>query len=258
MPTEVPDGMVLVPGGPFYFLNTPDGYGLTKYPGNPARLDSFYIDITEVTNSQYAEFLNSGNEEFYHDDMNISRDSMGIFKSDFGMEEHPVVSVSYNGANAFARWAGKRLPTEMEWEKAARGSAGGEDENAIGFGYMFPWGNSEPDSLIANFINGAPYGYPETTPVGYYDGEIHDGFPTEDNSSIYGAYDMAGNVWEWTSGKLIPFAGETVPDDVIELRVVRGGSFKDAAMSLRTTTRSGYSDSTHMHNIGFRCVKDLR
>jgi len=250
--------MVLVPSGYFVFLNSPDGYGLIVYPNNPVYLDSFYIDRTEVTNEKFSEFLNLGNDYCYNNRMKIIRDSSGVYRPADGHGDHPVVFVDYEAANAFAVWSGKRLPTEMEWEKAARGVS---DEygkvGESGAGFRYPWGDSPPDSSIANYVSGKPLGYVETTPAGFYDGTARNGFLTKDNSSIYGAYDMAGNVWEWTSSKLTPYNGETVPDDVLNLRVARGGSWKDASATLKVATRIGFEDSIRLRNLGFRCVKGV-
>ena len=252
------EDMVLVPSGPFIFLNSPDGYGLAYYPDNPAYLDSFYIDRYEVTNAKFAEFLNAGNNTFYDDQMNILRDSSGIYKPIEGMGDHPVVSVDFIGASAYAAWAGKRLPTEMEWEKAARGTSLREGTiQETGVGFKYPWGNAIPDSTIANYIGGKPFGFRETTPVEFFDGTVRNGFATRDNSSAYGAYDMAGNVREWTSSKLQPYNGETVPADVLDLRVVRGGSWKDAPTTLKVAARIGLEDSSRSRALGFRCVKDI-
>ena len=159
-------------------------------------LDAYWIDETEVTNAMFAEFINAKSSRdymelgwFHPDYTNIVR-AENQWKPKDGYEEHPVESVGWYGAQAYCEWAGRRLPTEAEWEKAARGEEG----------YSYPWGN-EFDCSKGNFydyidsyglvIYGGPGcdGYEETAPVGSIEGDI----------SPYGVKDMAGNISEWVS-----------------------------------------------------------
>jgi formylglycine-generating enzyme required for sulfatase activity len=193
----------------------------------------YYVSKYEITNAEYVAYLEAalaagsisattttvtgyyagdehwgaGTYEFLDLDDGDCRIaySGGVFSIDAGYEDHPVVEVTWFGANAYALYYGWTLPTEEEWEKAARGNTG----------YDYPWGNSI-DGSRANYANsGDPYDN-GTTPVGYYDGSNHSGFQTTDSPSPYGAYDMAGNVWEWTLSFYSPS---------ISFRVLRGGGW---------------------------------
>jgi formylglycine-generating enzyme required for sulfatase activity len=152
-----------------------------------------------------------------------------------GRENHPVVHVSWDDASAFARWAGKRLPTEAEWEKAGRGTDG----------RRYPWGNDTPNKHLCNFANNLQ----GTTPVGDYPA----------GASPYGALDMAGNVWEWMGSLYKPYPYD--PGDGREnlqaggVRVVRGGSWggNDSRALLSSCRGNGDPDSRDFF-IGFRCV----
>ena len=159
-------------------------------------------------------------------------------------QDHPVTCVSWHDALAFCRWAGVRLPTEAEWEKAARGTAG----------RIWPWGNREPTEKLCNFGMNVK----DTTPVGSY----------PDGKSPYGLLDVAGNVWEWTSslwGKDFPnpdYGYPYNPSDGREnqgapntvRRVLRGGSFWNDALGVRCACRDGGSPSDRHVGIGFRVV----
>ena len=219
-------------------------------PIHSVYLDAFYIDTHEVTLGEYHEFLlETGHPT-----------SLPESVSEFSpTDRHPVVGVSWHDAMAYARWAGKRLPTEAEWEKAARG--GLMDKN-------YPWGNEPLSSAHANYYNRVG-----TVPVGSY----------EPNG--YGLYDMAGNVSEWCldpwvkdfyqiSPETNPFAGgqsrhATVANfkAVQGRRVVRGDSFfkevdKDGRVIIGTATcfvgqRRSRESVEHWTNVGFRCVMDV-
>lgn len=247
---------VLVPAGDCILGNTPDGWGNYALPAgeNPVYVDSFYIDHHEVSNQQYADYLDSAitdsqvfwiagdiydapasghlliqlTGEYSH----ISFiDSTVIFEPDSGFEQMPVVMVSWYGATAFAEYYGKRLPTEAEWEKAARGTSDyyGSIEG-VGVGYIYPWGNDEPSGDFANFqdVTGAP--------------ESVDSYPL--GMSWFGAFNMAGNVSEWTATEV----GNT--------RVHRGGSFVSQPEFLRTAVRALADPITTHRTIGFRCAAD--
>ncbi len=148
---------------------------------------------------------------------------------------HPAVNVSWFGAWAFAQHYNLRLPTEQEWEKAARGNTG----------YSYPWGNSI-SSGDANYDgSGDPFSE-GTTPVGYYNGSQYGGFQTNNRPSPYGAYDMAGNAWGWTDN----FYGGSLPTD----RVVRGGAWDNTTDLLRSWNRGALPPTTGYRGVGFRCV----
>ncbi|MBN1249809.1 MAG: SUMF1/EgtB/PvdO family nonheme iron enzyme [Anaerolineae bacterium] len=154
-----------------------------------------------------------------------------------GYAQHPITMVSWFGAWRYCRAQGGRLPTDSEWEKAARGT-----DNR-----PFPWGD-EIEGAHANYSkSGDPFGATSgTTPVGFYNGATYDGYHTRDGASPYGIYDMAGNVWEWTG-------------DVHEgthNRSLRGGSYTNYGYDLRIWS---HNNATPIHvapNVGFRCARD--
>lgn len=177
-------------------------------------IDAFYIDRNPITNAQYKKFMEeTGNNEptFWKDNR-------------FNNPNQPVVGVSWDDAIAYAKWAGKRLPKEKEWEKASRGTDGRE----------YPWGNTKPDKDHAVFNLDISTGAPaiiETHPLGV---------------SSHGCHDMSGNVWEWcqewyTVGKY---------------RIVRGGSWINHMYILKCSYRSCSVPSGKDNNVGFRCVKN--
>ena len=221
------DGMVHVPAGPFIF-----GESTTVTQG-------FWIDRFPVTNAQFCRFLNEcGNREeggaewidltgaFRNEKRRISV-RKGLVKGSFtverGYENHPVIYVSWYGAAACAKWAGKRLPSEQEWEKAARGIDG----------RRYPWGEEFSDQ----WCNTAESGIEGTTEVGKYGGA---------GRSPYGAEDMAGNVWEWT---------DSLWSEKEEYRVVRGGAWYDIRDGAACSYRSFGLPHDRDVNIGFRCAR---
>jgi formylglycine-generating enzyme required for sulfatase activity len=166
--------------------------------------------------------------------------SAGAFAVAPGYEQHPATHVTWFGARAYCESTGGSLPTEAQWEKAARGTDG----------RAYPWGQEiQPGN--ANYYNSrdpfeagvGPQG--DTTPVGFYGGRTHAGFATLDSPSPHGAYDMAGNVWQWTA-------------DVHEgqhYRYLRGGSRADYAYDLRVWTRNSAPPDHSSQNFGFRCAR---
>ncbi len=159
-----------------------------------------------------------------------------------GFENHPVVMVSWFGAKAYCDFYDWRLPTENEWEKAARGT----DTRT------YPWG----DELLrnqANFYSSHDlfqkiFGkFNGTTPVGYYNGESYEGYQTNAGLSPFGLFDMAGNVWQWT--------GDEYP--YVHLRYMRGGSFANYEYNLRVWARNSAGPDYYGINVGFRCVRDV-
>lgn len=205
------DGMVLVEEGEFAM-----GSDSSEVDEGPMRLvfvDSFYMDINEVTNADYKVFT----EETKH---KIPKD-WRIYGYKKAKTDHPVTFVSQGDAESYCSWKGRRLPTEREWEKAARGVDG----------LIYPWGNK----FERGNANTGLSGIVGVTSVGKF----------EAGKSPYGIMDMAGNVWEWT-----------VSDYNEKTTVVRGGSWGLSHRFARTFTRLGYNPDSKVNNIGFRCVKD--
>ena len=176
-PTSSTEGMVLIPAGEFQMgSNSGDS---NEKPIHSVYIDAFYMDEYEVTNAEYAAFLNAKGKHTESGKTWLDIGSAhvrieyvaGVYRVKAGYENHPVTFVSWYGAMAYAAWAGKRLPTEAEWEKAARGNLAG---------LTYPWGNTI-DSSKANYNRHIG----DTTAVGEY------------TANGYGLYDMAGNVWEW-------------------------------------------------------------
>jgi iron(II)-dependent oxidoreductase len=238
------DDMIRVPAGAF-FMGSNDGPE-DERPQHRVDLAEFFIDRTKVTNAQFARFLNAvgprgpRGENYYDVDDNDARVHRrdGQWRADPGHENHPVVEPSWPGALAYCTWAGKRLPTEAEWEKAARGSDGRK----------FPWGNEAPDRTRAHFA------------AGWNDLRAVGSFPK--GASPYGALDMAGNGWEWVSSLYRPYPYDAADgrEDLTstQVRGTRGGGH-DVSPEELTTTQRGRRVSRNPggghHNISFRCAR---
>jgi len=224
-------------------------------------LDGYWIDETEVTNEMYARFLNEvGNivvegelfaylEQDEYDQLYIED---GIWMALEGYEKHPVAQVTWFGAEAYCEWAGRRLPTEAEWEKAAKGLSG----------FLYPWGESPAAGNLLNFADlnttarfadeSIDDGFAETAPVGSY----------PDGASEYGLLDMAGNVKEWVADWYdknyyanSPAKNPQGPENG-ELRVLRGGGWYDSLLNSSTVHRMYQKPVYHKPFIGFRCASD--
>lgn len=238
------DGMTLyyVPAGDFVMgSNRGDA---NEQPVHTVYLDAFWIDETEVTNSMYAIFLDDqGNQvdgDAYWLDEGDSDVKLhptgGSWIVESGYEDHPVVEVSWYGAKSYCSWVGRALPTEAQWEKAARNSDGRD----------YPWGNDVPGNGVLNFNNYLK----DTTPVEKYPRGV----------SPYRVLDMGGNVWEWVADwygesyyRNSPSKNPLGPGSG-QFRVRRGGSFTDHGYVVRATYRaSSDSDFTNL-NVGFRCA----
>jgi formylglycine-generating enzyme required for sulfatase activity len=213
--------MVYVPPGPFIYGAESES-NLTV----ASIKKGFWIDRQPVTNRQFCDFLIAqGNREeggvawLDHKSSRINKK----FKPKAGYEQHPVTGVSWSGAAAYAAWAGKRLPTEQEWEKAARGIDGRQ----------YPWG----EEFATQRCNADESGIKDTTPVGQFG---------EAGRSVYGCDDMAGNVWEWTA---------SLWRDGEEARVVRGGSWGDVHGLAACTCRGIGSPDFRDLDLGFRCAR---
>ncbi len=163
----------------------------------------------------------------------------GGFSVESGFEDHPVVQVSWFGADAYAKHRGWRLPTEEVWEKACSGDTG----------WDYPWGDTI-DGTRANYWNsGDPFDN-DTTPVGYYDGTAHGSLTTTDSASPYGAYDMVGNASEWTAS----YWTETERTERL-YRVVRGGSFQSIKGEISCWGRGDMNPWQGYPHVGFRCAR---
>ena len=247
--------MVYVPEGSFPMgsrLDDEEAYTSEK-PSHEVNLDAFWIDRTEVTTGQYALCVDSGTCQ-PPTAYGMERENSVTIPSYYGnpaYEDYPVVFVDWDMANAYCQWAGKRLPTEAEWEKAARGT----DMR------WYPWGSRNVTSRLANLAdrgtgyaysyNLAEDGYDDTAPVGSY----------PDGASPYGAYDMAGNVWEWTADwyartyySQSPAENPSGPESGAK-KVLRGGCFNNSNWGIRSAMRS-YLEPFHASGyVGFRCAQ---
>ena len=247
-----PEGMVLIPAGEFQ-MGSNDGESGEK-PVHTVYVDAFYMDIYEVTNAQYKQFVDANPQwrkdrisSAYHWGSYLEHWSGNSYPS--GKGNHPVTNVSWYAAMAYAEWAEKRLPTEAEWEKAARGGLVGK---------KYPWGDSI-DSSKANCDGNVE----DTTPIGSYP------------SNGYGLYDMTGNVSEWcldgydayfhnNSPRRNPIGGaDSITDltsnftNITSLRVVRGGSWNSPPYYLRVSHRGNLKPSVALTSnyVGFRCAR---
>ncbi len=308
------DNMVLIPAGTLGMGGDNEQASPNEFPKHDVKIKSFWIDATEVTNAQFAEFVQStgyktvaerpldwaemqknlppgtpkppdsimqpGALVFFPTKQPVPlndpsrwwrwtrgadwRHPEGPTSSIDAKMDHPVVQVAWEDAVAYAKWAGKRLPTEAEWEWAARGGQAAT---------IYPWGNDLPEdgATKANFWQGMfPYqntlkdGFATTAPIRSYP------------PNGYGLYDMPGNVWEWCADWFdqnyynAPDASHNNtqgpkqahnPDmPYLQERVIRGGSFlcnDDYCSGYRNARRMGSSSDTGLNHTGFRCVKDV-
>ncbi len=210
--------MVYIPEGPFLMGaggNDPNA-SIDETPQHEVYLASYYIDRTPVTNGDFRAFVSATGYQ-----------AEGIWEAFYeaGRDHYPVRGVSYNDAVAYANWAGKRLPTEAEWEKAMRGTDG----------RIYPWGNEFDHSLLA---------VGELYPVGT--------FPA--GASPYGVLDGVGLVWEWTSSSNAKYPFN--PQATGEAKVLRGGAWFNPRDHLRVTARWGESPQGFTKGTGFRCASD--
>jgi iron(II)-dependent oxidoreductase len=238
--------MVRLPGGTFIMGS--DGALADEQPPHALTLRPFRIDRRPVNNAEFAAFLESiggtssrqGQHLFDADDGDAEIHRVnGRWRADPGRERHPAIEMSWYGARDYCRAKGKRLPTEAEWEFAARGIAG----------RRYPWGETPPDSTRARY--GGRWGSTAAA------GSLVRGATPD------GVLDLAGNVHEWTASIAMPYPyraddGREHPDRIAD-RVTRGGAADTSADTLRTTWRgatvSRRATAGH-HNIGFRCAKD--
>ena len=240
----VTEGMVLIPEGEFQ-MGSEKGDRDEK-PLHSVYLDAFYMDTHEVTVGEYKQFINATGHRALSD---------SVFRCS-PTDKHPIVGVSWHDAMAYAQWKGKRLPTEAEWEKAARGGL---------IGMKYPWGNTI-DSSKANYNKNTKSGThgEQTTPIGKYP------------ANAYGLYDMVGNVSEWCLDtyqkdfyakppRHNPIADAENINHLVEnfknvetRRIVRGGSWSFNAKSVRVANRFAEKPSLLSSDVGFRCVQDIK
>ncbi len=228
------DGMILlfVPASTFTMgSNVSDQ--VDEKPEHQVILDAFWIDKTEVTNKMYAKCVDANKCDPPKEIKSHTR--LSYFR-DPEFDSYPVVYVNWNMAKAYCEWAGRKLPTEAQWEKAARSTVA----------RTYPWDDAAPTDLLLNYANNVG----DTTKVGSY----------PEGASIYGALDMAGNVWEWVndwydenyyrssslSNPLGPSSGQ--------YRVLRGGSWDTTKNFIRTSKRYRYVSSNSDNTAGFRCA----
>ena len=254
-PETLTGGMVLIPAGEFQMGSNDAEAFAPEQPVHTIYVDAFYMDKYEVTHAEYRRFVLANPEwqkaqipRSLHDGNYLHHWSGNNYPA--GKANHPVVYVSWYGAMAYAAWAGKRLPTEAEWERAARGGRAG---------LKYPWGNAI-SGVNANYKNNVG----DTTVVGRY--------PAND----YGLYDMCGNVWEWcldaydvdfyfssparnplSDVKTLSNLGLVTSDftNIKSTRVLRGGSWLVDARFVRVADRSGDSPAITTTEYGFRCAR---
>jgi iron(II)-dependent oxidoreductase len=224
--------MILIPAGKF-IMGSLKGEGEdNELPQHIVFLDAFYIDKCEVTNTQYKKFMEATGHQapYYWND------------EKYNQPNQPVVGITWHDAVAYTKWAGKRLPTEAEWEKAARGTDG----------RIYPWGN-EWDSSKGNSFTGGD-GYQYTAPVGSF----------SNGASPYGVLDMAGNVWEWVADwyfeDYYSRSSKRNPQGPASgsWRVLRGGSWYNLLVNLRAADRNWNLPDFKNDGLGFRGVALLK
>jgi formylglycine-generating enzyme required for sulfatase activity len=246
--------MIHVPDGEFLMGSKDADHkaAADEKPAHTVYLDAFWIDRAEVSNAQYVQFLNALGEyrgacggydcvetKIEDQDSHILRQE-GRYVVESGFEDHPVTEVTWYGAQAYCQWAGVRLPTEAEWEKAARGVDG----------RLYPWGNDAPDCDKAQYAGCGG----STVPVG----------SKPAGASPYGVLDMAGNVWEWVADWYdeayydgSPARNPQGANSGVR-KVFRGGSWGYLPKFIRTTDRARNRPEYAGFNVGFRCGASVR
>jgi ergothioneine biosynthesis protein EgtB len=267
-PTAKVDGVAEVEGGLFWLGFEGEGFSWdNEKPAHQVFLQDFQIDRGLVTNGQFLDFMRDGGYQNFHwwfsegwetvkqehwqaplywelhDGEWMIRDFTGLHSAETRAED-PVSHVSYYEASAFAKWAGKRLPTEAEWEKAACYDAERKVKR------RFPWGDTDPDSGNTNLFEN---GFWSVSPVGAFPG----------GSNPYGCQQMIGDVWEWTTSDYVPFPGfktefvEYNDKWFVNQKVLRGGSFATPQSHIRTTYRNFFHAHERWMISGFRCARDV-
>jgi formylglycine-generating enzyme required for sulfatase activity len=233
--TKSGEDMILIPAGEFV-MGSNSGREDEK-PERKVYLPDFHVSRYPVTNAEFEAFVKASDHVTAAEKGGTGTDwrhPRGLGSSIAGKDRHPVVQVSWSDAVGYCRWAGKRLPTEAEWEKAARGTDG----------RTWPWGDEWADGKC----NTKEAGVGDTTPVGHYS-------PASD--SPYGLVDMIGNVWEWTADWYKAYPGGTFRSDEFgeRLRVRRGGAWLYDRGCARCAYRSGLDPDSHGEDLGFRVAE---
>jgi iron(II)-dependent oxidoreductase len=216
--------VVEIPGGPFAFGN--DTGDENERPQHVVEGQAFAMNETEITNAQYRRFVAAtGHRAAFYDRHPA-----------LGLPDRPVVGVSFADAEAFCTHYGLKLPSEQEYERAARGPQGAR----------FPWGDAPVDATRANYGRDASDGHEMTAPAR--------SFPL--GASREGLLNLVGNVWQWTRDFYAPYDGEAPPEIAGKYRVLRGGAWNSEPARLSTTYRLAYDpDFRFAANGGFRCVR---
>jgi len=228
--------MSLVPAGPFE-MGSEEGSDNEK-PVHTVILNDFYIDQFEITNARYAECVEAGDCNAPTYTGSATREN---YYKNTNFSNYPVISVDWYDAQAYCKWRGARLPTEAEWEKAARGGLEGK---------LYTWGNESPNCSLANF-NYSEYCIGDPNIVGKY-------APND-----YGLYDMAGNVWEWVADWYDPDYFENSPisnplgSENGSSRILRGGAWNRISNLLRVAYRYNTNPDLAHVSFGIRCARDI-
>ena len=265
-PSEKPTGMASIPGGIFELGYNGSGFCYdNELPEHKVFLHPYKIGLAPVTNGEYMKFIEQGGYDDYKywlsdgwdlvkengwkaplyweigkDGIWVKKDFRGVRRID---PDEPVVNVSYYEADAYARWARMRLPTEAEWEKAA---CWDDDLKAK---TIYPWGNEPPESQHANLLESYQWG---PSRVGSY----------PSGKSYYGCHQMVGDVWEWTSSEYVLYPGfrslfpEYTDKWAINQKVLRGGCFATPALQIRNSYRNYFKPHERILFAGFRCAAD--
>ena len=263
---EKPSGMVQIPGGIYELGFNGDHFCYdNETPEHKVYLNPYKIDVAPVTNGQFMEFVEDNgyaNSNYWLADgwdhvkeegwaaplywecnsgLWMKKDFRGLRRIDL---EEPVTNISYYEADAYAKWAGKRLPTEAEWEKAASWN---EDLHKKS---LYPWGNDNPTPLHANLLESSLWG---PSSIGSY----------PHGRSYYGCHQMIGDVWEWTGSEYTLYPGfkskflEYTDKWAINQKVLRGGSFATPANQIRNTYRNYFKPHERILFAGFRCAAEV-
>ncbi|HKV39289.1 MAG TPA: ergothioneine biosynthesis protein EgtB [Blastocatellia bacterium] len=262
-------GMARIEGGLFELGHDGQGFAYdNEKPAHLVYLQDYLIDLAPVSNGEFLEFMMAGGYKDYRywyseawslinqqgwlapmywendRDQWMIRDFHGLHPV-AEMSDHPVCHVSFHEASAYARWKGKRLPTEAEWEKAACFDEAKKSRK------RFPWGGTAPEDSSANLFESSFW---STAPIGSITG----------GRSLYGCEQMIGDVWEWTSSDYVPYPGFRSEFDeyndkwFIGQKVLRGGSYATPRSHIRSTYRNFFAPAERWMIAGFRCAKTYR